>query len=364
MAEHDLDTHRLAELKRAVDACGEVIFVTDTEGLITFVNPQFSDVYGYTADEVVGKVTPRILKSGVHSDELYRRFWQDLLGGKSVPIRMVNRAKDGGLVEVEGSANPILENGRVTGFVAVQRDVTSQHAQQNQARLAQFASDEAADGILWVGHDSRIYYANEAATLMLGYSRDELCAMTVPDIAPLFTPERYAAHFRDHFPAGKTRLETMLRRKDATEFHAEIAISYRKIEDQRTSCAIVRDLTERKQLEAEFQQAQKMEVIGRLTGGIAHDFNNLLTAILGYSELALQQVEGNPSLSADIEEVVKSGERAARLARQLLGFSRRHVLAPRVLDLNQVVRDLRPMAARVMGDASSSASWPGLRFTE
>jgi signal transduction histidine kinase/ActR/RegA family two-component response regulator len=183
--------------------------------------------------------------------------------------------------------------------------------------------------------------------------------MTAPEIAPTFTHDRFAEHFSHHFPAGKTRLETTLRRKDGTELPAEIAISYREIDGHRTSCAIVRDLTDRKRLEAEFQQAQKMEVIGRLAGGIAHDFNNLLTAILGYSELALQQIEDNPGLAADIEEIRLAGERAGRLTRQLLSFSRKQVLAPRVLDLNQVVRDLRPMAARVMGDDVQLAVVPG-----
>ena len=350
MTDHGQGTHLLAQLKLAVDACGEVILVTDRHGVITFVNPHFTNVYGYTSDEVVGKVTPRILKSGIHSQQHYKQFWHDLVNGRSVPVRLVNRTKDGRLVEIEGSANPILEDGRITGFVAVQRDVTTHHALQNRAHLAQFASDEAADGIFWVGHDSRIQYANEAATLMLGYSRDELCAMTIPDIAPAFTPERFAEHFRDHFPSGKARVETAVRRRDGTEFQVEVAINFREIEGQRTSCAVFRDLTERKRLEAELQQAQKMEVVGRLTGGIAHDFNNSLTAILGYSELALQQIQDNPGLSADIEEIRNAGERAGRLTRQLLGFSRRHVLEPRVLDLDQLVHDLHPMATRVIGD--------------
>ena len=346
----DSQAHLLAELKRAVDASADVIFTTDAHGVITFVNPRFTAVYGYTPEEVVGKSTPRIIKSGIHSPQHYEQFWNNLISGTSVQVRMVNRAKDGRLVEIEGSANPILEGGRVTGFVAVQRDVTAQRALQDRARLAQFASDEAADGIFWVAQDSRIHYANQAAAQMLGYSRDELCAMTAPDIAPSFTPERFAAHFRDYFPSGQTRVETTMHRKDGTEFPAEIAISYRELDSQRTSCAVVRDLTERKRLEAELQQAQKMEIVGRLTGGVAHDFNNLLTAILGYSELVLEQVRDNPGLLADIGEIRTACERAGRLTRQLLGFSRKQVLAPRVLDLNEIVRDTCPMAGRVIGD--------------
>jgi nitrogen-specific signal transduction histidine kinase/CheY-like chemotaxis protein len=130
----------------------------------------------------------------------------------------------------------------------------------------------------------------------------------------------------------------------------EIAISYREIEDQRTSVAIVRDLTERKRLEAELQQAQKMEVVGRLAGGIAHDFNNLLTAILGFSQFALDQARDSPNLLADISEIKSAGERAERLTRQLLTFSRRQLAEPRVLDLNELVSELRSMMSRMIGD--------------
>jgi PAS domain S-box-containing protein len=359
VSEDSQRTRHLAELERAVDACGEVIFITNTHGQITFVNPQFTRVYGYAPAEVVGRVTPRILKSSIHSQQHYHQLWHDLSNGRSVSLQMVNRAKDGRLVEIEGSANPIVEDGRITGFVAVQRDVTMQNAQQHRARLAQFASDQAADGIFWVGQDGRIDYANGAAAHMLGYSSEELCTMTVPEIAPSFTPALFAEHFHDHYPSGKTSIEMALRRRDGTEFSAEIAISYRQIEGQRTSCAIVRDLTERKRLEAELQQAQKMEVIGRLTGGIAHDFNNLLTAILGYSELVVQRIQDNPGLAADVDEIKKAGERASRLTRQLLGFSRRQVFQPRVSDINQIVRGLRSMVTRVIGDDVQLEVVPG-----
>jgi two-component system cell cycle sensor histidine kinase/response regulator CckA len=106
---------------------------------------------------------------------------------------------------------------------------------------------------------------------------------------------------------------------------------------------IAQDITEGKRLEAELLQAQKREILGRLVSGIAHDFNNLLTAILGYSELVLAQVHNQPDLTADVEEIRNAGERAGRLTQQLLAFSRKQRLVPKVLDLNQVVSDLHQM---------------------
>jgi len=113
---------------------------------------------------------------------------------------------------------------------------------------------------------------------------------------------------------------------------------------------VTRDITEHKELEAQFRQAQKMESVGRLAGGIAHDFNNLLTAIIGYSELVLDRVADQADIAADIEEIKKAGERASQLTGQLLAFSRKQVMVPRVLDLNQVIADLEKMLSRVIGD--------------
>jgi PAS domain S-box-containing protein len=96
--------------------------------------------------------------------------------------------------------------------------------------------------------------------------------------------------------------------------------------------------------------AQKMEAIGQLAGGIAHDFNNLLTAILGYSDLVLSAIQDNPALTADVNEIKKGGERAARLTRQLLAFSRKQRLEPQNVNLNQIVGDLMKMVGRVIGE--------------
>ena len=113
---------------------------------------------------------------------------------------------------------------------------------------------------------------------------------------------------------------------------------------------VAREITDRKELERRYLQAQKMEAIGQLSGGIAHDFNNLLTAILGYSDLVLERVHDNEGLRGDVEEVKKAGERAKRLTQQLLAFSRKQVLRPEVLNLTRVVGDIVPMASRLIGE--------------
>src|SRR5260370_28897547 len=124
---------------------------------------------------------------------------------------------------------------------------------------------------------------------------------------------------------------------------------------------IIVDITERKQLETQLQQARRMEAIGRLAGGIAHDFNNLLTIIKGYAELALKRPKISPELHTDIERIEDAAERASTLVRQLLAFSRRQVLQPKLLDLNSIVLGLDKLLRHLVDDdfhVSAPASEP------
>src|SRR5262249_6825343 len=113
---------------------------------------------------------------------------------------------------------------------------------------------------------------------------------------------------------------------------------------------IAEDVTERKHLEEELRQAQKMEAVGRLAGGIAHDFNNLLTVITGYSDLLLAQSNLSETDRDMIQQIKKSGDRAASMTRQLLAFSRRQMLMPEILDLNSLINSLGEMLRRIIGE--------------
>jgi PAS domain S-box-containing protein len=167
---------------------------------------------------------------------------------------------------------------------------------------------------------------------------------------------------------GDSHLEYRVKWPDGSvHWIAGIGRTLRGADGQPVKAAgIALDITSRKQLEEQFRQSQKMEAIGRLAGGIAHDFNNLLTAIMGYSEMVLDRVADQPDIAADVEEIKKAGERASRLTSQLLAFSRRQTIQPRILDLNQVVGDLERMLRRVIGEdiVLEIASAPGLARTK
>lgn len=158
---------------KAVETSGEVIFLTDCDGLITYVNPEFTRLYGYQPEEVVGKTTPRILKSGRMHKRDYVVFWQTLLAHQVVKGEFINKCKNGRLVHIEGSANPILdEYGQLTGFLAIQRDIT--HRKQAQKALVetheflQSVIDGVADPLMVIGEDYRVRLINRAGRAFFG----------------------------------------------------------------------------------------------------------------------------------------------------------------------------------------------------
>ncbi|MGA2632243.1 MAG: PAS domain S-box protein, partial [Terriglobia bacterium] len=222
----------LIRLRKAVEASGEVIFMTDRDSIITFINPEFTRVYGYTEAEVVGKTTPRILKSGTLQPADYASFWKTILEKRVARGEIVNKTKNGRLVSVHSSVNPVLdEGGHIAGFLAIQRDVS-----------------------------------------------------------------------------------------------------------------------ERKQMEQQFRQAQKMEALGQLAGGVAHDFNNLLTVISGYSELLADGLGQDGPRIEQLKQIQNAAGRAASLTRQLLAFGRRQTMVMEVMDINSAVARAEKMLRRVIGE--------------
>jgi PAS domain S-box-containing protein len=155
-------------LRKAVEKSGEVIFLTDREGIITYLNPEFSRLYGYRSEEVVGKTTPRILKSGSMTHQDYQQFWETLLDGQIVRGEFINKCKDGTLVTVEGSANPVLdENENIIGFLAIQRDITQRkgalQALENAHAFQQLILDGVGHPIMVIESNYRVTVANRAA---------------------------------------------------------------------------------------------------------------------------------------------------------------------------------------------------------
>jgi hypothetical protein len=179
-----------------------------------------------------------------------------------------------------------------------------------------------------------------------GYTRGEFATMTLADIRP--ADEAHSP--RDSVPeTADEKQASRHRRKDGSAITVEIKAHDLTFENRRARLALVSDVTERRRLEDQLRQAQKMEAVGRLAGGIAHDFNNVLSVILSYGDMLLSDLKPGEPMRDDVEEIRKAATRAADLTRQLLMFSRQQVIEPKVLDLNDVVTGMNKMLQRILG---------------
>ncbi len=223
----------------------------------------------------------------------------------------------------------------------------------NEQRLQLAAIVESSeDAIIGCSLAGLITIWNPGAERLFGYSAAEVIGQLTSTNARLPWPEELKALKRVRRGEFVPPFETRRRRKDGTEVHVSVSISPIRERDGRITGAslICRDVSERKRLEQQVLQAQKMEAIGQLAGGVAHDFNNLLTVINGYSDLLLNHFPSGDPMRQLLVEIYRAGERAGTLTRQLLAFSRKQVLEPKVLDLNAVVTDTQYLLRRLIGE--------------
>ena len=213
--------------------------------------------------------------------------------------------------------------------------------------------EQAQDIIAVVDAAGAIRYASPSASRLLGYAPGELMGLLMvelvhpDDVAPTLQV------FTEGVASGQgvRLLELRFRHKDGSYRMLE-AVGRYLLDDPLVQGVVInaRDVTERKSLERQLLQAQKMEAVGRLAGGVAHDFNNVLTAILGYTGLLLDGLPTLSPLRPDLEEIRRAAERGAGLTHQLLAFSRKQVLETRVLDLNELVADMDRLLQRLLGE--------------
>jgi two-component system cell cycle sensor histidine kinase/response regulator CckA len=269
-------------------------------------------------------------------------------------------SKDGREIWVESHSAVIKDpEGKLIGLRGVTLDITERKAAEAALRSAEeryrTIFENAVEGIFQATPDGRYVAANPAMARILGYeSPEEFMAERV-----CFKGENYAVPgtrevlkkriAEDGLVAG---FECDVIKKDGTRITT--IQNVRAIFDDRGQLmhyeGSIEDITARKTLESQFRQAQKLEAVGMLAGGIAHDFNNLLTVIGGYCDLALSKLRAEDPLRRHLREISKAAERAGVLTRQLLAFSRKQVLQPKVVDLNAIVSDMEKLLRRLIGE--------------
>lgn len=237
-------------------------------------------------------------------------------------------------------------------------DQEPQSLSQSEERYRDYF-ENAKDAIYVHDLTGRYIMVNKAGEELIGYSREEILQMRISDVVPRASLDHIHARLKEKLEDHSlTIYEVEAIRKDGSR--VPIEVSSRLIYENGVPVAVqgsARDITERKRAEEalrasqlQLQQSQKLEAIGQLAGGVAHDFNNMLTAIIGYTDLSLRRVGLENPIRRNLEETKKAAERAASLVRQLLAFSRKQILEPKVLDLNDVVKDMHKMLTRLIGE--------------
>ena len=203
---------------------------------------------------------------------------------------------------------------------------------------------------VWDQETTRFLEVNEAAVAHYGYSRDEFLNMVLADVRHSEDAAGSKSRMAEHPPAPVTQDESRHRRKDRRIIEVKTTSHVLEFTGHKAVLEMSEDITERKRLEQQFLQAQKLEAVGRLAGGVAHDFNNCLTVILGYCALVLERAGADHPLRESLEMIHDAGERAAAVTRQLLSFSRKQVFQPRILDLSRTVSAMLKMLQSLIGE--------------
>jgi PAS domain S-box-containing protein len=339
----------------AMDTAVDGITLIDEKGVHIYANAAFAQMLGFDRPEwIVGK-SWQVVYAQQELDrlqpEIRRALKQAHRWSSSLPL---NRP-DGSKLAVDLTITAMPDG----GTVCVCRDL-SERQKAEQARAEAEAKYrtlvEQVNAITYIaelGVDGEWYFVSPQVEAILGYRPEEWLAESKnwakfihPDDLPMVVQAEEASQRGEPFQA-----EFRVRRKDGREvWLSDTAVVVKGSHVHPVMEGIMVDITERKQLETQLQQAQKMEAVGRLAGGIAHDFNNLLTIITGYTDLALSRPSVPLELRTDIERIESASGRAAALVRQLLAFSRKQVLQPKTLDLNAIVENMDKLLRRLMDD--------------
>src|SRR6266542_2236183 len=366
-----------------VASSSDAIIGRSLDGTITSWNGGAERMYGYTAAEAIGSDLAMMVPPE-RSGELPGMAKRARRGEPTGQFETQRVRKDGTTIEVSVTISPIRDAaGSVVGTSAVARDITESKRAVEELRAVEARKsailESALDCLVTMDHQGNIVEFNPAAERVFGYRRDQVLGQPMAElIIPPPLRDAHKAGLKRYLETGEgpvlgQRLELPAVRADGTEFPVELAITRVELPGPPVFTAYLRDLTDRKRIEAERQalgerlrQSERLESLGQLAGGVAHDFNNLLGVILNYAAFVAEETAGNPAINADAEQIRTAAERGARLTRQLLIVGRREAIRPAVLDLNAIITDIHDLLSRSIGEqveltVSPSSGLPAIR---
>jgi two-component system cell cycle sensor histidine kinase/response regulator CckA len=361
-AEREAAEMNLAIYRELFDATSDALFVNSSEGRIVFVNARACTMFGRTPEEALclsiaelsSNVAPYTQADAV---EQLGRAMSD--GERAIEWHC--RRSDGTLFWAEIALQPFELDGRPHVMASI-RDIDARKRMEAALRESEkrFETIFNATSTMLAFTErtqGRIIDVNEAWLQTTGLTREQAIGKTGRELGLWGNMEdraRVLGELEAHGCVRDIEVELVM---GGRNFPAQLSVQHVERNGERYILWEIRDLTERKRAEAvqeelrgQLLQAQKMESIGRLAGGIAHDFNNILSAILGFGDLAMAMLAEQSTVHGYIAEMVRAGERAAELTKQLLAFSRKQVMQPRIIDPAAVVRGLEPMMRRLLGE--------------
>ena len=332
------------------------VVTIDASLRVTSWNPAAEHIFGWAAPEVLGQPMPIVPEP--RQAELVSMVDEEIgTGFGAISYETQRCRRDGSLIDVHVATAPLHgPHGEITGAVAFMVDLSERNAarralreQEEQHRMV---TDSLPVLIAYLDRDERYRFVNRAFEQTFGMPRASVLGRRLEEVAGTVAYQRVAEHLHAALSGQGVSFENDV--VDASGATRHVLVTYLPHRDETGTVAgvyaLLTDATERRQLEEQLRQSQKMEAVGRLAGGVAHDFNNLLTIITVHCEMLLAQLPDASPIRADIDEIQQAGRRAAALTRQLLAFSRRQVFTLEVFGLNDLVNETQRMFRRLIGE--------------
>ncbi len=353
-ARHESEVRAAAIVEAALDC----VISIDHEGRILEFNPAAEHTFGYRREDILGRqmyelIVPEELREAhLRGFAHYLATGEGLVLGRRLELPALRADRtifpaELAIVRVSEADPPVF-----TGYL---RDLTEQQAAEEALRLRDQAIEATSQGILITDHsrsDDPIIYTNPAFERITGYAEEEVVGRNPRFLQGAETDPETVAAMRDAIASARPFFGEILNyRKDGSPFWSQVAMSPIRTNGEITHFVGVQsDISERRRLEEQLLQAQKMEAVGRLAGGIAHDFNNILLVITGHGDFLVKQLGEDDPLRPSANEIRRAAARATSLTSQLLAFSRRQVLQPQKINLNDIVAGIGPMLERLIGE--------------